>query len=156
MARPALPTSPTPIQAQFHHSIDGWDVTFDLPDDAVLDVVSIQGRDIRILHRNVRSARGAWANGFGQFRARLRGDNIALIASPKGIENLEQYAVEALQQPYPLVAFKQRVLTAAPRADFVHSQNDGALAAGSGSIDASVAEPGLAPPTVSASPVAPL
>ena len=121
VAQPERTHSPTPIDAQFLHTPDGWEVTFDVPDQAVVDVVSVEGDELRILHRSLRSARGAWATGYGTFRARLPGDTVALIASPRGIDDLERLALDAVQHPDPLRALEQMIHRSSPRADLARS-----------------------------------
>ena len=122
MAKSEPPSPPTPITAAFNSGPDGWKVRFDLPDEAVLDIVSVRGRTVQLLHRDMRAARGAWSTGHGDFDARIAGDHVALIASPSGVPDLERLVLEASGATDPLAALQRLVATHAPRADFARSR----------------------------------
>jgi len=122
MATPTPPTPPTPIEARFHTATDGWRVSFDLPDHAVLDVVAVQGQSVQVLHRDMRAARGAWSTGHGDFQAHIPADQIALIASPRGVADLERLALESAASPDPLGHLELLLSTHAPKADFARSR----------------------------------
>jgi hypothetical protein len=121
IAQPETVESATPIEARFHSIPDGWEVHFDVPDSAILDVVTIEDRELRILHRSMHSARGAWATGYGDFRARVPGEQVAFVASPKGLTDLERLVLDASKHPDPLLALEQTVQSLHPRSDFVRS-----------------------------------
>jgi len=122
MAAPEAKTAPTPIQAAFHTGTDGWNVRFDLPDHAVLDVIAVRGRTVQVLHRDMKAARGVWATGHGDFDARIPGDHVALIASPHGVEGLERLTLQASEAADPLAALQGMLATHAPKADFARSR----------------------------------
>jgi hypothetical protein len=121
VARPDHVRSPTPIEATFKANPDGWEVAFDVPDSAVIDVISIQGPEVRVLHRSMRSARGAWATGYGRFKARIPGEQVAFVASPKGIQDLEQLVLNASEHANPLAVLEASLEQHHPRADFARS-----------------------------------
>ena len=122
IAQPEPVLSPTPVHAHFLPAQDGWDVSFDVPDTAVLDVVIVEDNQVRIIHRSLRSARGAWSTGYGEFRTRLPGDQVALIASPRGLDDLERLVLDAAEHPAPLDALEQMMHSAHPRADIARSR----------------------------------
>ena len=76
----------------------------------------------QLLHRNLRAARGAWSTGHGDFDARIPGDHVALISSPRGIPELERLVLEASQAADPLAALQELLASRAPRADFARSR----------------------------------
>jgi len=123
VAQPEAARSPTPIDARFLMAQGGWDVSFDLPDRAVLDVVVVEDGAIRILHRSIESARGAWSTGYGGFRARIPGQQVALLASRRGIVDLERLVLDASLHPEPLAALEQLVEKAHPRADIARTRS---------------------------------
>ena len=57
-----------PIEATFIPAEDGGEVTFDMADLAVLDVVALGADGLTIVHGNVRAARSQWATGGGAYR----------------------------------------------------------------------------------------
>ena len=122
IAQPAPISSPTSVDASFSSSPDGWDVRFDVPDRATLDVVVVEDQQVRILHRSLGSVRGAWATGDGAFRAKLPGDQVALLASRDGIHDLERLVLDASQHPDPISALEQMVRVAHPRVGFARSR----------------------------------
>ena len=121
ISRPDEVRSPTPIDARFTQKDDSWEVNFDVPDTAVLDIISIQGDEVRVLHRSIHSARGAWATGHGRFKTRLRGEHVAFVASPKGIDDLEQLVLKASEHADPLAVLAAHLEQTHPRADYVRS-----------------------------------
>ncbi|HCH61763.1 MAG: hypothetical protein CL927_16500 [Deltaproteobacteria bacterium] len=120
-ARPEAVSSPTPIEASFKPQDQGWEVSFDVPDNAVIDVVSVEGAEVRIVHRSMRSARGAWATGYGRFKARIPGESVAFLASPSGIHDLERLVLEASEHVDPLAVLSASIDQSHPRADYVRS-----------------------------------
>jgi hypothetical protein len=137
VAQPEPVQSSTPIEASFRPQDGGWEVAFDVPESALLDVISVQNGEVRILHRSIHSARGAWATGYGRFKARIPGDQVAFVASPRGIDDLERMVLDASTHPEPLVALEETMRRLHPRADLVRSTS--AVAA------ASVAAPTVSP-----------
>ena len=112
------PTQPdTPVAAGFLPTATGWSVRFDTEDLATVDVVALDEGTLSIRLRSVRAAKGAWATGDGDYALEIKGDDVAVITSPEGLEPLEAWVHEAARQPDPLLWLRDHLLSVAPQAD---------------------------------------
>ena len=95
----------------------GWGVRFDTEDLATVDVVVIQEGALSIQLRNVKAGKGAWATGDGDYALEVRGEDVAVISSPGGLDALEEWVHTAAKQPDPLPWLKEHLRSVAPQAD---------------------------------------
>jgi len=110
-----------PIEADFLLAEDGWEVTFDLEDLAVLDIVALGDEGLTIVHRGVREARGQWSTGGGNYRVYVPEKTVVLIASEAGVPDLFDLVKSARSQPTPMEFLEVQVQTAHPTVAWVAS-----------------------------------
>ncbi len=115
MPRPHSPD--TPIEASFNPTAEGWSLRFDTAELATVDIVVIDGGELRSHRRDVRASKGAWASGNGDYQLEIPGDAVAVFASPAGLPGMEGWLLEAARAPDPLALLSERVQAAEPRAD---------------------------------------
>lgn len=115
----ALPN--VPIQANFIAVEDGWEVTFDADDLAVIDVVSLASGGLTIVHRDIRSARGQWATGDGSYRMYVPDESMAILASEHGLDDLPLLVEQAGSDPIPMQALEAAVRSVHPTVAWVGS-----------------------------------
>ncbi len=117
--RPVEAPPPAPIAATFAAVDGGWDVRFDAPDLASVDVVVVEGGALQVVHRDLRAAKGAWATGHGDYKMRVEGDGVALVASPAGVDQLETIVRDSASSARPLETLAATLRARAPEADVV-------------------------------------
>lgn len=110
-----------PIQASFIAVEDGWEVTFDADDLAVIDVVSLAEDGLTIVHRDVRAARGQWATGDGSYRVYVPDESMAILASEGGLADLPQLVNQSRSAPMPLQSLETTVRSVYPKVAWVGS-----------------------------------
>ena len=110
-----------PIEATFIPAEDGWEITFDMADLAVLDVVALGTEGLTIVHGNVRSSRGQWATGGGAYRLYVPDPYVALIASSAGLTDLGAMVEAARSSPTPLETLESQLRLAHPTVAWVGS-----------------------------------
>lgn len=110
-----------PIEASFTPAEDGWEITFDMADLAVLDVVALGTEGLTIVHGNVRSSRGQWATGGGAYRLYVPDPYVALIASSAGLTDLGAMVEAARSSPTPLETLESQLRLAHPTVAWVGS-----------------------------------
>ena len=110
-----------PIQASFVSVEDGWEITFDADDLAVLDVVSLTDQGLQVVHRNVRSERGQWATGDGSYRVYVPDKTVVVLASQGGIQDLTELVNAARGDLTPMLSLENRVRSAHPTVAWVGS-----------------------------------
>jgi hypothetical protein len=119
--KPRAQQPDAPIQASFMEAEDGWEITFDMDDLAVLDIVALSDDGLNIVHRDVRAERGQWATGGGEYRVYVPDTHVALIASTAGVQDLSVLVKAARSTPTPFEALKSQVLLAHPTVAWVAS-----------------------------------
>ncbi len=119
VGRPVESLPPAPIAASFSAVDGGWEVRFDTADRASVDVIVEVDGALHVAHRDVRTAKGSWATGEGDFRLRVAGDGVALVSSPHGIDQLESLVHASAASGSPLEALASSLRTAAPDVDVV-------------------------------------
>jgi hypothetical protein len=120
--RPAPHSPATPVEAQFELQAPTWTVRFDTPDLAVIDVVVWNGDGrLSIWRRGVRSGKGVWATGEGDFELKVNGRGVAIVSSPDGLTDLERAVGEAGQAEDPLRRLAELVRDLDARADVIAS-----------------------------------
>jgi len=118
----AQPQQPdVPVEATFTAAEDGWEITFDLADFAVLDVVALGAEGLTIVHGDVRASRGQWATGGGAYRLYVPDPHVALIASTTGVAELNTLVQAARSSPTPLQTLESQLLLAHPTVAWVGS-----------------------------------
>ena len=110
-----------PIEATFTPAEDGWEVTFDMDDLAVLDVVALGGDGLTHVHADVRASRGQWATGGGAYRLYVPDPHVALIASASGVPDLGALVQAAKSSPTPFQTLESQLLLAHPTVAWVGS-----------------------------------
>ncbi len=110
-----------PVESAFKAVEDGWEITFDADDLAVIDIVAVTENGPSILHRDIRKRRGEWATGEGDYRVYVPGEVVVLLASETGIPPLEDLVRRSRSQPVPMVALEQWVHEEFPTVDWVGS-----------------------------------
>jgi hypothetical protein len=119
VGRPVETPPPAPIAASFSAFDGGWDVRFDTSDRASVDVIVEVDGALHVAHRNVRTAKGTWATGEGDFRLRIAADGVALVSSPHGIDELESLVHASAASGHPLESLAASLRSAAPDVDVV-------------------------------------
>jgi hypothetical protein len=110
-----------PVEAQFVLAEDGWEITFDADDLAVIDIVSVTPDGPTVVHHNIRSDRGQWATGDGKYRVYVPDKIVALLASENGIADLDEMVLRSRAQPTPMETLESWVLAAHPKVAWVGS-----------------------------------
>lgn len=110
-----------PIQADFLPVEDGWEITFDADDLAVIDVVSLTPQGPAIVHRNVGPARGQWATGDGSYRVYVPDKTVAILASQHGVQDLADLIERVRSDPAPMQALEAQVRSTNPTVAWVGS-----------------------------------
>jgi len=110
-----------PIEAEFLRVEEGWEITFDVADLAVLDIVAIGDDGPLIVHRNVREDRGRWATGGGNYRVYVPEMTVALIATESGIGDLQAVIKGSTSQALPMEFIKSTVQSEHPTVAWVVS-----------------------------------
>ena len=110
-----------PVQATFVSVEDGWEITFDADDLAVIDIVSVTDSGPAIVHRDIRSARGQWATGDGSYRVYVPDRLVALLASQDGIDDLPAMVERSRSEATPMGSLENWVLSAHPTVAWVGS-----------------------------------
>jgi len=110
-----------PIEAHFVLAEDGWEITFDADDLAVIDIVSVTQDGPTVLHKNIRSDRGQWSTGDGKYRVYVPDKSVVLLASENGIPDLGEMVLRSRGQPAPMETLEFWVLAAHPKVAWVAS-----------------------------------
>jgi len=110
-----------PIEAEFLQAEDGWEITFDVADLAVLDIIAVGESGPLIVHRNVREDRGRWATGGGNYRVYVPEMNVALIATEGGILDLQTMIKSSASQALPMEFLKAKIQADHPTVAWVVS-----------------------------------
>jgi hypothetical protein len=110
-----------PIEAQFVLAEDGWEITFDADDLAVIDIVSVTQDGPTLVHKNIRSDRGQWSTGDGKYRVYVPDKSVALLASENGISDLGEMVLRSRGQPAPMETLELWILAAHPKVAWVGS-----------------------------------
>ena len=118
---PREATPDAPIQAHFLSVEDGWEITFDADDLAVIDVVSLTPQGPAIVHRSVGSARGQWATGDGSYRVYVPDQTVAILASQHGVPDLPSLIERVRSNPAPMQALEAQVRSTNPTVAWVGS-----------------------------------
>lgn len=126
----------TPVEAAFSPTAGGWHVRFDTEDLATVDVVTLRDDALTIALRDIRSGKGAWATGAGDYALSVHGDDIAVISSPSGLDALESWVLHASRQPDPVRWLRDHIQAVAPEADVAVSPERVASLAGSAAYTA--------------------
>jgi hypothetical protein len=98
------PSHDVPIEASFVQAEDGWEITFDVSDLAVVDIVTVGEDGPRLLHASVRAELGQWATSGGDYRVYVPEKTVALLASVDGVEGLAAWVKQSPVSPTPWVA----------------------------------------------------
>ena len=123
-----------PVEAAFNAVEDGWEITFDADDLAVLDIVAVTENGPTVLHRDVRARRGEWATGEGDYRVYVPGSVVILLASETGIPDLESMVQRSRSKPAPMASLEQWVRDEFPTVDWVGSPTVSTEAAQAGTV----------------------
>ncbi len=110
-----------PIEANFLLAEEGWEITFDLEDLAVLDIVALGSDGLAVVHSGVRQQRGQWSTGDGDYRVYVPEKTVVLLASEGGVPELPALVQRARAQPSPLEFLEQHVQTEYPTVAWVAS-----------------------------------
>jgi len=110
-----------PVEAAFNSVEDGWEITFDADDLAVIDIVSVLEDGPTLLHRDVRKRRGEWSTGEGDYRVYVPGATVVLLASEDGLPELDAMVQRSRSKPAPMVFLEQWIRTDFPTVDWVGS-----------------------------------
>ncbi|MEC8192946.1 MAG: hypothetical protein VX127_09440 [Myxococcota bacterium] len=110
-----------PIEASFLSVEDGWEITFDADDLAVIDVVSLTDKGPAIVHRNVGAGRGQWATGDGSYRVYVPDETVAILASQRGVPDLPDLIERVRSDPAPMQALEAHVRATNPTVAWVGS-----------------------------------
>jgi len=110
-----------PVEASFNAVENGWEITFDADDLAVIDIVAVTENGPTILHRGIRDRRGEWATGEGDYRVYVPGSVVILLASESGIGDLEDLVKRSRSKPAPMEFLEQWVREDFPTVDWVGS-----------------------------------
>ena len=110
-----------PIEAEFLQAEAGWEITFDVADLAVLDIIALGGEGPLIVHRNVREDRGRWATGGGNYRVYVPEMTVALIATEGGISDLQTMIEGSASQALPMEFIKATLQAEHPTVAWVVS-----------------------------------
>jgi len=123
-----------PVEAAFNSVEDGWEITFDADDLAVIDIVAVTENGPTVLHRDIRNRRGEWATGEGDYRVYVPGTVVILLASEAGIPDLESLVQRSRSKPAPMVSLEQWVREEYPTVDWVGSPTVSTEAAQAGTV----------------------
>ena len=107
----------TPIEASFTRLDYGWNVRFDTPNLATVDVVVLEQGTMRIHREEIRSAKGIWATGEGDYELAVPGEQVLLVSSPNGVPDLSSMVVTASRSADPLDTLATQILNSHPSAD---------------------------------------
>lgn len=118
---PAVQTPDVPIEALFLSAEDGWEITFDVDDLAVIDIVAVGVDGPTVIHQAIRASRGQWATGGGNYRVYVPEETVALLASEAGIENLQSLVAKSRSEPVPMVALESWIRSDYPTVAWVGS-----------------------------------
>ena len=110
-----------PIEASFVEVEDGWEITFDVDDMAVLDIVALGESGPTLVHASVRAQRGEWATGSGNYRVYVPEETVILLASEAGIEGLAALVAKSRAEAVPMEALEAWVRTQHPTVAWVGS-----------------------------------
>ncbi len=116
LLNPGLPPPTVPVEAEFADLGSGWDVRFDTSDLAVVDVVVLDDRGLRVHRAGLQAAKGAWSTGDGEYQIRLPGRGVALVTSPEGVA-LDELIIRSKNEAAPLETLAGLVREADNRAD---------------------------------------
>jgi hypothetical protein len=115
---PSAPEPLTPLDAAFASTGTSWDVRFDTRDLAVVDLVALDGAGrLSVVRRDMRATKGTLSTGEGDYRMRVPGEAVAVLASPDGIADLDSLVDDANDEPAPLQALAKKVRAQNDRAD---------------------------------------
>jgi hypothetical protein len=106
-----------PIEAVFTRLDRGWKVRFDTPDLAWVDVVIQEQGAMRLYREKVLAGKGAWSTGEGDYELMVPGEQVLVVASPDGIENMGSMLVDASDRREPLHALAEEIIDSYPEAD---------------------------------------
>lgn len=110
-----------PIEATFTAAEEGWEITFDMADLSVLDVVALGADGLTVVHSDVRASRGEWSTGSGAYRLYVPDPHVALIASTAGVDDLGTLVQAARSSPTPFQTLESQVRLAHPTVAWVGS-----------------------------------
>ena len=110
-----------PVEASFDAVENGWEITFDADDLAVIDIVSVLDDGPTLLHQDVRKRRGEWATGEGDYRVYVPGNTVVLLASEQGLPDLEAMVQRSRSKPSPMIFLEQWIRNDFPTVDWVGS-----------------------------------
>ena len=110
-----------PVEASFGDVEDGWEITFDADDLAVINVLSVLENGPTILHRDLRSRRGEWATGEGDYRVYVPGEHVVLLASETELADLDVMVQRSRSKPAPMVFLEEWVRAEFPSVEWVSS-----------------------------------
>ncbi len=110
-----------PVEAFFDSVENGWEVTFDADDLAVIDVVSVLEDGPTVVHRDVRKRRGEWATGEGDYRVYVPGTTVVLLASEDGLPDLETVVQRSRSKPAPMLFLEDWIREEFPTVEWVGS-----------------------------------
>ena len=123
-----------PVEAQFNSVEDGWEITFDADDLAVIDVISVLEDGPTVVHRDVRERRGEWSTGEGDYRVYVPGRNVILLASEDGLPDLETVVQRSRSKPAPMVFLEEWIQNEFPTVEWVGSPSMSTEAAQAGTV----------------------
>jgi len=118
---PQVQAPDRPIEAQFLSVEDGWEITFDVDDLAVIDIVALSADGPTVMHSGVRASRGQWATGGGNYRVYVPEETVVLLASEAGIDGLTSLVTKSRAEPSPMVALETWIRTDHPTVAWVGS-----------------------------------
>ena len=110
-----------PIEADFLEIEDGWEVTFDVDDLAVIDIIAVGENGPTLMHASVRAGRGQWATGGGNYRVYLPEKTVALLASEGGVDGLEALVIKSRKEPTPMASLEAWIRATHPTVAWVGS-----------------------------------
>ena len=107
----------TPIEASFTQLDYGWNIRFDTPNLATVDVVVLEQGAMRIHREEIRAAKGVWATGEGDYELAVPGEQVLLVSSPNGVPELSSMVMATSRNSDPLDALATQILNSHPSAD---------------------------------------
>ena len=123
-----------PVEAVFNAVEDGWEVTFDADDLAIIDVISVLEDGPTVVHRDVRKRRGEWATGEGDYRVYVPGSTVVLLASEEGLPDLDAVVQRSRSKPAPMVFLEEWIQDEFPTVEWVGSPSVSTEAAQAGTV----------------------
>lgn len=121
---PPRPDPVLPVEAAWTRTGAGWDVRFDADELAVVDVVVQDDLGLHVAERDVRTAKGEWATGEGDFALSLPASAAAIITSSDGIADLDDLVAGARINKDPMRALAEAVRDRHPTSDVATSPKE--------------------------------